>query len=37
MVILKIINTIKQILRPTKDLEYITRKFNEFTGSYTKY
>ena len=34
MVILKIINTIKQILRPTKDLEYITRKFNEYNKRY---
>lgn len=34
MVIFKIINTIKQILRPTKDLEYITRKFNEYNKRY---
>lgn len=34
MVIFKIINTIKQILWPVKDLEYITRKFNEYNKRY---
>ena len=34
MVIFKIINIIKQILCPTKDLEYINRKFNEYNKRY---
>jgi hypothetical protein len=34
MGMLKIVNTIKQILRQTKDLEYITRKFNEYNERY---
>ena len=31
---LKIVNTIKQILKQTKDLEYITSKFNEYNERY---
>lgn len=34
MGMLKIVNTIKQILGQTKDLKYITCKFNEYNKRY---
>lgn len=34
MGIFKFVNTVKQMLKQTKDLEYITRKFNEYNKRY---